>query len=213
MTDKSARNNAVSLAAAFEAGYESVSEEFVDGLASGDDIKVNNDTPVFTAEQLEQIAKTNNYKKVSFTDGDWSFNVSINDAKAINLLHNENAIKEIVSKYEDNSFAFLTFPSGAQFKNNGTMAIDVSSYADDFGGNFFVYRYLNGALTAIEASYDAEEETLSFSTNTLGRFVITDRAISDAVVVPGNDSNNSNDNSNTGSDTVVPENPSTGARI
>ncbi len=214
LVNKNDRKDFVTYTTSFETGYEVVSDEYVDSLQKEDDIKVENKTPVFDAEQLERLAKRNGYKKVAFTDGDWSFSVSINDMKAINLVHNQNAIKEIVEKYEDNSFEFLTFPAGTKFKTNGTMELDVSAYSDDFGGKFFVYRYLDGKLTGIAAKYNSEEETLSFTTDTLGRFVITDQEITNAVVVPSTGSNNSN-NSNNGSNNSTGgsvQNPSTGAK-
>ena len=182
MVNKSNRKDFDTLTVSFETGYELVSDEFVSGLDAEDEIEVDNGAPVFDAEQLERIAKRNQYKKVTFTDGDWRFTVSINDMKAVNLVHNQNAVKEIVTKYEDHSFEFLTFPSGPQFRTNGVMELDVSAYADDFNDQFFVYRYLNGKLTEIPAQYHDAEELLTFTTDTLGRFIITDKEITDTVV-------------------------------
>ena len=62
------------------------------------------------------------------------------------------------------------------------MELDVSAYADDFNDQFFVYRYLNGKLTEIPAQYHNAEELLTFTTDTLGRFIITDKEIADTVV-------------------------------
>ena len=182
MVNKSNRKDFVTLTVSFETGYELVSDEFISALDAEDEIEVDNSAPVFDAEQLERIAKRNQYKKVTFTDGDWRFTVSINDMKAVNLVHNQNAVKEIVTKYEDHSFEFLTFPSGPQFRTNGVMELDVSAYADDFNDQFFVYRYLNGKLTEIPAQYHNAEELLTFTTDTLGRFIITDKEIADTVV-------------------------------
>lgn len=205
LTEKSASKKAVEVTVAFETGYKTVSDDYIASLAKEDEIKVDNNTPVFTKSQLNTISNLNNNKKVAFTDDNWNYTVIVSGMKDINLLHNNNAIAEILNKYEDNNFEFLTFPAGTKFATNGTMEIDVSGYTDDFGGKFFVYRYLDGKLTLINSSYNAEDEVLSFSTNTLGRFVITDKAVKDAVVVPGNGSG-----SNGGS---TPSNPSTGAAI
>ncbi|WMJ85077.1 hypothetical protein ACS3UN_03890 [Oscillospiraceae bacterium LTW-04] len=200
LTEKSASKNAVEITVAFETGYKVVSDDYIASLAKEDEIKVDNDTPVFTKSQLNQISDLNNNKKVTFTNDNWNYTVIVSGMKDINMLHNNNAIAEILNKYADNNFAFLTFPAGTKFTTNGTMEIDVADYTDDFGGKFFVYRYLGGKLTLINSSYDADDEVLSFTTNTLGRFVITDKAITDAVVVPETDSN-------------LPSNPSTGATI
>lgn len=202
LTEKSNSKNAVEVAAAFETGYKTVSDDYIAGLAKEDEIKINNDTPVFTKSQLEKISDLNNNKKVTFTNDNWNYSVIISGMKDINMLHNNKAIPEILKKYENNNFEFLTFPAGTKFSTNGTMEIDVSNYTDDFGGKFFVYRYLDGKLTLINSSYNAEDEVMSFTTNTLGRFVITDKAVNDAVVIPDNGSNNGN-----------PSNPSTGAAI
>lgn len=199
LSQKGDSKNFVELTVAFETGYPTVSDDYIASLAKEDEIKVDNDTPVFTESQLEKIAKLNGYKKVVFEDGNWSYTVNISGMKAINMLHNTNGIKEILAKYENNSFEFLTFPAGTKFGTNGTVEIDTSDFAEEFGGKFFVYRYLDGKLTLIQSSYNADDEVLSFTTNTLGRFVITDKAISDAVVVaPTTPSAPSPSNPNTG---------------
>lgn len=207
LTEKSSKD-AVELIVPFETGYKTVSEDYLASLAKDDDVKVDNDTPVFTKSDLNVISDLNNNKKVTFTDDNWNYTVIISGMEEINLLHNNNAIAEIINKYEDNNFEFLTFPAGTKFSTNGTMEIDVSSYADDFDGKFFVYRYLDGKLTLINSSYDAEDETLSFTTNTLGRFVITDQAVKDAVVITNNGSSNGSNGGNS-----APVNPSTGAAL
>lgn len=205
LSEKSSKD-AVEVTVAFETGYHATSDDYIASLDKDDEINVDNDTPVFTKSQLNAISDLNNNKKVTFIDSNWDYTVIVSSMKDINMLHNNNAIAEILNKYADNNFEFLTFPAGTKFTTNGTMEIDVSDYTDDFGGKFFVYRYLNGKLTLINSSYDADDEVLSFTTNTLGRFVITDKAINDAVVIPET-STGSNGSVNT------PTNPSTGAAI
>lgn len=212
LVKKSDGKTAAELTVAFETGYATMSDDAIAALGKEDAIVVNNDTPVFTAEQLERIAKLSGYKKVTFENDGWSYTVNITDMKDINMLHNTNAVKEIVSKYEDNNFEFLTFPAGTKFKTAGTVEISAANFVDDFGGKFFVYRYLDGKLTLIESQYDAQEEMLSFNTNTLGRFVITDKAIRDAIVVPVNNGSSSGSNNNSSNGSSTPENPNTGAR-
>ena len=207
-SSKGSSKNAETLVVEFQTGYEIMEDAYIDNLETEDEITVNNETPVFTTEQLERIARTNNYRKVVFENENWRYTANVTDMKSINMLHNSNGIKEILTKYEDNGFEFLTFPAGPVFKTNGLMEIDVSGFAEDFNEKFFVYRYLDNKLTLITSSYNAEDEILSFNTNTLGRFVITDNAINDAAVVnTGNSSNSSSNNNNT----TAPVNPSTGA--
>lgn len=205
LTDKSTKD-AVEVTVEFETGYQVVSDDYIASLNQEDEIDVDNDAPVFTESQLDQISDLNNNKKVTFADDNWTYTVIVSGMKDINMLHNNKAITEILNKYEDNNFEFLTFPAGTKFVTNGTVEIDVSDFAEDFEENFFVYRYLDGKLTLINSSYDADDEVLSFTTNTLGRFVITDKAVNDAVVIADN-------NTNTNTSENAPSNPSTGAAI
>lgn len=202
LTEKFGDKNSVEITVDFETGYEAVSDDYIASLEKEDEIKVDNDTPVFTENQLDNISDLNDNKKVVFADGNWTYTVIVSGTKDINMLHNNNGITEILKKYLDNNFEFLTFPAGTKFRTNGTVEIDAADFAEDFGENFYVYRYLDGKLTLINSSYDADEEALSFVTNTLGRFVITDKAIDDAVVYDTNTSNGSQD---------PITNPSTGA--
>ena len=63
------------------------------------------------------------------------------------------------------------------------MTIDLSEEMEDFGGQFYVYRYLQGRLHQLDATVDLDAQTLSFQTKNLGRFVITDKAIADGTLV------------------------------
>lgn len=99
------------------------------------------------------------------------------------MLYNERAIREVSSKFEDQNFMYVSFPGGPAFDFTGTMTIDVSEVMEDFGGNFHVYRYLRGVLEKIDATVDADNETVSFETKNLGRFVLTDKEIADGTVV------------------------------
>lgn len=200
LSNRGSGEDSLELTVAFETGYAAMSDEYVASLGKDDAIEVNNDTPVFTTEQLKQLSKKNDNRKVTFEGSSWSYNVGIAGMESINMLHNSNSIKEIVLKYQDNSFEFLTFPAGTKFNAKGTVEIDASAFAEDFSERFFVYRYINGGLININCEYDAENETVSFNTDTLGRFVITDKWITDPIVIQngGQSSNGSINNPNTG---------------
>ena len=200
LTKKSGNKESVELTVLFETGYATISNDYIASLVKEDEINVDNDAPVFTKSQLEKISKLNEHKKVVFSGDNWTYTVNVSGMDNINMLNNNKSISEILSKYENNSFEFLTFPAGTKFATNGTVEIDASDFAEEFGEKFFVYRYLDGKLTLINSSYDADDEILSFTTNTLGRFVITDKAISDAVVVAP-------------STPSAPSNPNTGAAV
>lgn len=89
------------------------------------------------------------------------------------------------------------------------MTIDLSEEMEDFGGQFYVYRYLQGRLHQLDATVDLDAQTLSFQTKNLGRFVITDKAIADGTLVdesfagtqqaPSENTNQNNQSSQSGS--------------
>ena len=200
---------------AFATGYETASDLQIGGLSEGDEIAVDNARPVYTKEQLEKIAEINNYSKVIFTGGDWSFSANVTDMDSINMLHNSNAVPEIIEKFNTYDFKFVTFPAGPEFRGNATLTIDVSDIAEDFDGKFYVYRYLNGKLTKMAASYNEEDVTLALETNKLGRFVISNTEIPDGTVIFGDGDNTNTDTdtdsgNNSGNNQNKP-NPDTGA--
>lgn len=207
LVKKSGNDTVATLKVEFLTGYAYASDEAIAALEKEDYIEVDNDAPVYTAEQLEKIEKINLYKKVTFSGDNWTYTVNATDMDNVNMLYYHNTVKEILTKYEDNSFDFLTFPAGPKFSLNGTVEVDVSNYADNYNETFFVYRYLGGKLTLVPSTYDSDEQILSFNTNTLGRFVITDKQIKDAVVVAGASAGTSTGSSGT------PVNPSTGAAL
>jgi hypothetical protein len=206
LSKKGTSKDETTLTVNFTTGYAQVDDSYVDSLDYEDEVTVNNDAPVFTTEQIERIARTNEYDKVTLEGNNWSYNVNISGMKNTNMLYKNDSIKEILDKYPNNSFEFLTFPAGPQFKALGTLKIDVSNYADSYNEQFYVYRYNGSKLTLIKATYDPEEEILSFNTSYLDRFVITDKKVNLVWVVTGN-------NSGTSTLGSVAVNPSTGAAV
>ncbi len=185
----------------FKVGWKTIADADLPQSA-GDYVSVLPETPVFTKSQLNKIAKLNNYKNVTFASDDWEFTTNITDMDGVNMIYNSASIKEVATKFQDQELRFLNFPAATQFEMSGKMKIFVSDYYDDFNGNFFVYRYVNGKLAKINAVYDSNDESLNFNTNTLGRFVITDQAITDVnvlTVLP----NGTSANPNTGANDMV----------
>ena len=164
-------------------GYPTIRDEALSAAKSDEYILVDNSSPVISEKQFQQLDRDVNGGKVTFTNGQWNYRVRISGQGAVNLLHNERAIKEVSSKFEDQNFKYVSFPGGPSFDFTGTLTIDVSDEMEEFGGSFYVYRYLRGALEKIDATVDLDEETISFETKNLGRFVITDREIADGTVV------------------------------
>lgn len=195
----------------FKTGYEEADENDINGLGQDDEVIVDPDAPVYTKEQLEKIASVNNYRNVTFTsvDGDWSYLTNVADMKAINMVYNYNGIADLLNKYPNHNFEFINFPAGPTFSINGKLTVDTADYGEDFGTTFYVYRYLSGKLTELKSTYDADDETLTFSTNTLGRFVISDQKMDTAVVEPPEEGNGSDNNGSDPGDDKG--NPGTGA--
>lgn len=164
-------------------GYPTIRDEALAAAKADEYILVDNSAPVISEKQFQQLDRDVNGGKVTFTNGQWNYRVRISGQEAVNLLHNERAIKEVSSKFEDQNFKYVSFPGGPSFDFTGTLTIDVSDEMEEFGGSFYVYRYLRGALEKIDATVDLDEETISFETKNLGRFVITDREIADGTVV------------------------------
>ena len=151
-------------------------------------------------------------KEVTFANDDWEYSVRVNGMKDTNMVSNSDEIDEITEKYENNDFKFVSFPAGPEFRSTGTLSIDVSSEMDSYEGKFFVYRYLSGKLIKMDTTLNVDEEVLSLKTKQLGRFVITNKAITGTTVVENNGStsnggNANEDSSNNGTET----NPDTGA--
>lgn len=164
-------------------GYPTINETALEGAENGEYVFIDAATPVISTEQFAELDEMTNGDKVTFTNGVWRYEVRVSGQESVNMLHNEKAIKEISSKFEDQNFKYVSFPGGPSFYFTGTMTIDVSDEMEDFGGNFYVYRYLRGKLEKIDAVVDTEEETISFETKNLGRFVITDKELADGTIV------------------------------
>jgi len=193
----------------FETGYE---EAVISSIKKGDTIFVDAAAPVFTKDLLNEIAKVNDYKKVTFTNGDWEYTVNVTDMDAINLLYNTNAIKEIANKFDNQEFKFLSFPAGTSFPGTGSFKIYLSNdEADIYSKGMFLYRYIDGKLVKMPATYDSVDKAVTFETKTLGRFVLTNKEIKDGFVVVESTAGASTSSAASSSATDGKSNPSTGA--
>ena len=117
-------------------------------------------------------------------------------------------VKEIMAKYPDQDFKFFRFGGKPSFNSTGKVALDVSDIVDDYE-SLNLYRYANGRVYQLNASYNAADETLEFRTNKLDTFFVTDRSIKDGTIIDENVvSGGSNAGSNVNTDK---NNPGTGA--
>lgn len=185
----------------FKIGYKTIADSALDAAKKDEEVVVDPSTPIITKKQMDKLEEAAKGNKVTFANGDWKFSVKVSGQDSVNMLNNEDAIKEIVQKFEDQNFKFVSFPGGPQFNFSGTLSINVYDEEDDWDGKFFVYRYYKGKLSKIDAEYVGEDSLLRFNTKSLGRFVVTDKEIPDGTIIesgfnPDDNSENNSGNQN-----------------
>ena len=189
----------------FQYGYDEADSDYINGLDEGDTVEISNDNPVITGTMFDKIAKINNYKNVTLAGNDWEFTVNVTDETTKNMVHNNAGIKAVLAAYPDQDFKF--------FSATGRMALNVDDIVDDFE-KMYTYRYANGTIYRINATFDGDENTLTFRTNKLDNFFVTNKFIEDGTVVSDaedTDTDDTNDSNNGSSSNPDKNNPSTGA--
>jgi hypothetical protein len=160
--------------------------EYSDSTDIGEDgiVTISNDNPVITKDQFTEMAKSANYRNIIFEaeDGNWIYKGKIAGMKDTNFSYNYDPDTDLLNKFPDQEFKFLTFPGGVHFPTTGEMRINVSDVSSDFK-TMYAYLYRDGRLTEIDATYDSGADELIFRTNYLGEFVITNMAITDTSLV------------------------------
>ena len=197
----------------FQYGYDEADSDYINGLDEGDTVEISNDNPVITGTMFDKIAKINNYKNVTLAGNDWEFTVNVTDETTKNMVHNNAGIKAVLAAYPDQDFKFFSFPGKPSFSATGRMALNVDDIVDDFE-KMYTYRYANGTIYRINATFDGDENTLTFRTNKLDNFFVTNKFIEDGTVVSDaedTDTDDTNDSNNGSSSNPDKNNPSTGA--
>ena len=192
----------------FQYGYDESNGDYISGLEKGDVIEIDNARPVITAAQFDKIAKINDYKNVTLSGPSWSFTVNVTDETSKNMVSNNAGVKEILAKLPDQEFKFYNFSGKPSFSSTGRVALDVSDIVDEFE-TLHTYRYVGGKLYKLNATLNADENTLEFRTNKLDNFVVTNKAIKDGFVVSTDTAGDSVDKDESDSDDKTV--PSTGA--
>lgn len=166
----------------FQVGYLTIGEDETD-VGEGGTILISNDRPVITKEYFTDIAKSANYKNVTFEseDGNWIFTGKVAGMKDTNFTYNYDPDTNLLNTYPEHDFKFLNFPAGVNFPTTGEMRIDVSDISGT-ARTLYAYLYRDGRLTEINGTYDSGADQLVFRTNYLGKFVISDRPITEATV-------------------------------
>ncbi len=166
----------------FSSGYNSVNAESVQAAQQGEELLLENSAPVISEEQFDYMDRELNGDKLIIRGDGWTYEVRITGQKDVNMVHNDSINRDIVRQFNEQNFAFLSFPAGPVFDFTGTLTIDLSDY-EDLGERVYLYSYYNNKLNRVFATYVEYEETLSFPTKYFGHFVITDKEIPNGTVI------------------------------
>ena len=194
----------------FSYGYSEMDGDYVSGLDKGDIVEIDQDYPVITDTQFNKIAKINDYRNVTLAGPEWQFTVNVTDESTKNMLSTNAGIKEVLAKFPDQDFKFFSFSGKPSFAATGKMALDVEDIMDEFD-QMYTYRYANGRIYRIKATFNEEDNTLEFRTNRLDNFFVTNKLIKDGTIVSdveNEDTSSEDESENTNTDK---NNPGTGA--
>ncbi len=145
-------------------------------------ITVKNASPIITEEQFRELDSQLETETLTIEGRGWSYDVRIKEQSTVNMKHYRRSISEIVQRFPEQEFLFLSFPAGPVFDFTGTLSIDVSDLLEEHD-TLYAYSYYQGKLSRIWATVDEYEGTLSFPTKYFGHFVITDKEIPHGTVV------------------------------
>jgi LPXTG-motif cell wall-anchored protein len=167
----------------FRVGFMTIEDNETDVGEEGT-IVIYNDAPVILKEQFSDIAKSANYKNVTFEgeEGTWSFKGKVAGMRDTNFYYDFDPDTDLLNKFPEHEFKFLSFRAGVNFPTTGEMRIDVSDVSDTFR-TMYAYLYRDGKLTEINGAYDSSTDELVFRTNYLGKFIITNQAITDTSLI------------------------------
>lgn len=176
------------------------------GDQAGEELTISNSTPILSQKVLEDFAEANRYRKgkMNSEDGKWSFEVNTGSMKNdINMTYSYSIIPQIMQKYENQEFTFLSFPGRPDFGGKGRVTVDVSDLYDteSWGTKFYLYLFQDSKLYKLTTTLDADELTLSFNASRLGSYVITNKEITDGGIITGAPSNSSGGSQNPNPDT------------
>ena len=185
-------------------GFNKMSDASIDALTKDEYLVVDPANPLITAKQFEKLAKLNDYKSVTMYYGDWRFTVNVSNMSDANMYSSTEVVREILQKYENQEFKFVSFPAKPDFGVKGTVAIDVSEEIDSFEGKFFLYKYEDGKLYKLTSKFDEDSSSVTFNASKLGSYVLTNKEIKDGTVIDSSASGSGSSNGNV-------SNPDTGA--
>ncbi len=189
--------------ARLEVGSLRMPSDVAESLGEGEILRVDNRSPVITAPQFRLLAEKNSYRPVTLAGEGWEYTVNVTDLGARNLYSTPAINRELVEKYPEQEFRFLSFPAEPDFGAPGVFSMDVSDAVQEFGGEFYLYRLLGNRLYYLKSQYDEEAGLLTFRPSQLGSYVLTHRELGSleltGVSAPSQ-----------GSGEEIPQNPDTG---
>lgn len=191
----------------FSVGSSRMSDDEVGTVKEGEPFRVDNNFPVITKKQFRRLAEENGYRAVTLDGDGWQFTVSVADLPDLNLYSTAAVSQDVLQKYPDQEFYFLSFPASPDFGAAGTMVLDVERLTE-FDGEFHLYRRLADRLYYLKTDYDEEEGTLTFRPSQLGSYVLTNRKLGDLELPSA--ANSAADS--VAEDPDAPPNPDTGGR-
>ena len=165
-------------------GSSRMPDETLERVDAGETVPVDNRFPVITKKQLQRLAELNNYRTVTLEGDGWEYTVKLSDLGDLNLYSTSAVSQEVLRKYPDREFYFLSFPASPDFGVAGTMTLDVEALTE-FDGEFYLYRRLGDRLYYLKTQYDEEAETLTFRPSQLGDYLITDGKLGDVELGSG----------------------------
>lgn len=163
--------------ARLEVGSLRMPSGVAENLGEGETLTVDNRAPVVTAAQFRQLAVKNSYRPVTLAGERWEYTVNVTDLGARNLYSTAAVNVELLERYPEQEFRFLSFPAEPDFGAPGVFSMDVSDAVQEFGGEFYLYRLLGNRLYFLKSQYDEETELLTFRPSQLGSYVLTHREL------------------------------------
>ncbi|MCL2578844.1 MAG: hypothetical protein FWE32_02315 [Oscillospiraceae bacterium] len=178
--------------AAFDVGWPRMTRDEIDSYTEGDTVTLSNNYPVIMRAEMERLVRNHNFRPIhlAFDDGSWEFTGRMSGMGDTNFYTTQEVVPALVNRL-DQDFKFLSLPAGVTFPANGEMKIDVSDVSGDWN-RIYTYLYRNGTLTPISTNYDSMDDMITFRTNFLGSFIMTDVEITDMNLVSGENNNNNN---------------------
>ena len=157
----------------------------------------------FVSEPSVWTVKEEGSGKARFDfNGEATFEVTMYNGEKVLLDLGRDFVKSIAIANEEADLEFYNFRSSYDsFVRKGTLALNGDK-------DSFVYEIVDDELVEVNFKYNKDDETLEFTTDELGHYVVSDIELEAADVKPSTGGSNKPNNSGSSSDKT---NPSTGA--